>query len=404
VVSRPHLPAYLWYGVWALILIAINVCVFQMAVWDGTSMMFVPICLLVAFGAPLFLVLRNLTTVAHVEAEAIELRRFFRASWRMQRRDAVYVESTPGIIEGRLRLHTSTSTIREVPGFLVRAMRGTWVEELRDTSSVGITGMSREEREGFLEAARRASIEDDETFGASREERWGNWVRWDRTRRVVAGSAFGFGLISLFFPSYREVWVLDVLIASIAVGISLGARLRFRGVKRSGREITLVIACLLPGIVFTRGQFDWQILDPGIGTLALCLTGVLGTASLMPPWRGIVWEEGTHYLILSAVAFGAMAFWADKMLAFANMRFDGGSAPVIEVASVLHVEESPASRFTPDSVLVELGRTPTFGLGVSARFVDYTMPAGPLVAGGQCALLVRPGLLHVRWLQVATCR
>jgi hypothetical protein len=405
VVSRPHLPAYLWYGFWAVLLGAIIVGVLRMTAWDGTLMMFVPISLLVAFGAPLFLVLRNLTAVAIVETGAVELRRFFMPAWRLQRRDIFYADPTPGIIEGRLRLHASNSTIRVVPGFLVRGMRSTWVEDLRNApSSGGFAGMSREDRDQFLKAARRSSVEGDETLGTSPEQRWRNWLRWDMTQRIVTSISFGLALISLFLPLYREVWLLDVLIASAAVGIAIKARLRHRGQRPSGRETGLVIGSLLPGLVFTRGQFDWQILDPGIGTIALYFAGVIWIASLIPPWRGIVWAERARYFFLSAIAFGATAFWADRMLAFANMRFDGTKMPSIEVASVLRVEESTASRYTPATVIVDLGSSRTFGFGVTARFVHYAMPAGHLAVGGQCVLMVRPGLLHVRWLQVAICR
>jgi len=405
VISRPHLPAYLWYGFCALLLGAITFGVFRMTVWDGSSMMFVPISLLVAFGAPLFLVLRNLTAVAIVETDAIELRRLFMPAWRLRRRDVFYAVPTPGIIEGRLRLHTLNSRILEVPGFLVRGMRNTWVGDLRYApSSSQFDDMSREDKEEFIKAAHRSSVEGDEAFGASREQRWQNWARWDKQQRVVTGISVGLFLISLLLPQHREVWLLDVLVAFVGVGISIKSRLRHPGRAKYAWQTGLVVVTLLPGAIFTRGQFDWQTLDPGLGTIALCLAGAICMVSMSPPWRGIAWAERFRYLGISAVVFAATAFWCDRMLVFANMRLDGTRMPIVEVARVLRVEQRAATRYMPASVVVDLDSSPTFAFGVTARFASYDMPAGHLAVGGQCVLMLRPGLLHVRWLQVAVCR
>jgi len=404
-ISRPHLPAYLWYGFWALLLGAITFGVFRMTVWDGSLMMFVPVSLLVAFGAPLFLVLRNLTTVAIVETDAVELRRLFMPAWRLQRRDVFFADPTPGIIEGRLRLHTHHSRIRDVPGFLVRGMRNTWVGDLRYApSSNRFDNMSREDKEEFVKAAHRSGVEGDEAFGASPGQRWQNWTRWDKQQRVVIGISVGLFLISLFLPQHREVWLLDVLIAFVGVGISIKSRLRHPGRAKYAWQTGVVVVTLLPGAVFTRGQFDWQILDPGLGTMALCLAGAICVVSMSPPWRGIAWADRFRYLAISAVVFAATAFWCDRMLVFANMRFDGTRMPIVEVASVLRVEQRAASRYMPASVVVDLDSSPTFTFGVTARFVSYDMPAGHLAVGGHCVLMLRPGLFHVRWLQVAACR
>jgi hypothetical protein len=388
-----------------VVLVAIDVCVFQMAVWDRSAMMFVPICLFVAFGAPLFLVLRNLTSVAIVETESVELRRFFKPAWRLDRRKVFHATPTRGILEGPLQLHLFDSKTRVIPGFLVRGMRNTWVEQLRNAPpSVGFAGMSSEDMEAFVKAARRSSVEGDETFGASPEQRWRNWMRWDKTQRFFTSASVGLALLSIFFPLFREVWLLDVLIACAAVGVSIETHLKNWGLRKSGREIVLVIVSLLPGLFFTRGQFDWEILDPGLGTIALYVAGVTWMTSLIPPWRGIVWADRGRYVFLSAAAFGLTAFWAEQMLVFANMRFDRSQPSSVEVASVLRVEERASSRHTPATVVVDLGSSTTFGFGMTARFVHYAMPAGHLAVGGQCVLMVRPGLFHMRWVQVAVCR
>ncbi len=405
VVSRPHVPAYLWYGFSAVVLGAIEIGVFRMAVWDGTAMMYVPACLLVAFGALLLLVLRNLTSVAIVETGAVELRRFFMPAWRLERWEILSADPTPGITEGPLRLNGFNVPSREIPGFLVRGLRGTWVHDLRDAPLSDIfAGMSREEREAFFKTAHRSTVEGDETYGASPEQRWQNWSRWDKQDRVLNGASFGLTMLSLLFPRYREVWLLDVLIVFVAVGLSVKDRLPGRALRKPVQRAGMVIFSLLPGLLFAAGQFDWQILDPGLGTIALYVAGIIWIVCLTPPWRGMPWREFARYVVLSAVVFGGTAFWANRMLAFANMRFNERTMPIIEVASVLRVEKRPASRSMPANVIVDLGSSPTFGFGLSARFAHYAMPAGPVAVGGQCVLMIRPGLFHVRWVEVAICR
>lgn len=404
VVSRPHVPAFLWYGFSALLLSALVAVVFLIARWDGTLTMLVPICLLVAFGIPLVLVLRNLTAIAIVEPDAVELRYFFMRAWRLQRPDIMFASPTPGIVEGSLQLYGSGTPSRRIPGFLMRGLRHTWVYELRNARPGGVVeGMSRDEKRRYAEATRRIVVERDETFGTTPEARWKNASLWHKQQRFINYALVGLTLISLALPMVRDVWLLDALITCFAVGISLDARLRYRGLRRSIRETSLVLCSLLPGFIVSRGQYNWQLLDPGLGTMAVWLAGVIWIMSLMPPWRGVTWSNRARYTAYSVFAAGLMAYWGYELLAFANMRFDGTTKPVVEIASVDGVEHRPASRSTPATIEMKLGITPTFSTGVTARFPLYAVPAGTLEVGKQCVLLLRPGLFHVRWLQVALC-
>jgi hypothetical protein len=405
VVSRPHLLAYLWYAFWAVLLGTLTAGVLRMIVWDGSAMMFVPVCVAVAFGAPLVLVLRNLTTVAIVEPGSVEFRRFFMRAWRLDRGQVFHVAPTRGVIEGPLRFHAFNALTREMPGFLMRGMRGTWVEEMRDAPSSSVfDNMSREEREAFVKVVRRSVVERDETFGKSPDERWRNWTRWDKEQRLLPSVGVGLALISHFLPPYRELWLLDVAIVAAAVAISIKALMRRGVARRTLRETGLVMFALPPGIMLAIRQYNWQILDPGLLKIALFLAGAIWFAALIPPWRAVAWGERIRYLVFSVFMFGATAFWAHGMLAFANRRFDEKTMPILDVATVLRIEERRASRSTPASVVVDLGSSRTFGAGVTAEFTHDAMPAGDLAIGGQCVLMVRPGLFHVRWLEVAVCR
>lgn len=404
VVSRPHLPAFPWYGCWAMSFGTLSAIVFRMAIDDGSLAMFVPNALFLLFCAPLFLALRNLTTVAIIDAREIELRRFFVCSWRLQRVCIFHASPTPGIIEGPLHLNAFGSPVRKIPGYLVRGMRGTWMDDLHSgRSSKGLDGMSPEERDQLSQAIFRSSAQGREANGSVPEHSWRRSILWVERKTAVAGVSVGLMLASLLLSSYRGVWALDVLLVFISVGIAIDAGRRPRGPRQYVIDTGLVLISLLPGFVFSRGQLDWQVLDPGLGTIALYLAGAAWVASMIPPSRDVVPVRRGSPVVLSIVAFGALAFWAYRMLTFANMEFDRSSMPAIQIVSVLRVEEDLASRYKPSGLTVDLAGSTNQSFGMTARFADDSMLARNLMVGGQCVLMIHPGLFHLRWLEITHC-
>ncbi|MGF6493202.1 hypothetical protein ABIE56_001369 [Luteibacter sp. 621] len=405
VVARPHVPALLWYGAGALVFGVLVFAIARTIVWDGTVMVLVPVAFMLAFALPLFLAVRNLTAVAILDGDELELRRFFMSAWRVRREQVVLATPTKGLIEGRLTLFSMDAPNRAIPGFLVRSLRGTWVERLRDQPLTNpFANMSRDEFKAYVKTAHRSTVERDDAFGASPEERWQNWSRWNRQERTLVGISVALCLLSMFMRGQPIVWFLSVL--NLVGAITLSVRTRFFGLtgKEAGKGIGFLLVSLLPGVFFFRGMFDWQILDPGLWTMALYVAGIIVLLAGMPPWRGLGWKDRVRFVAFSALVFGLTAFWADRMLAYANMRFDRVRPSVVEAATIIAVTEEAASRSTPASLVIEFGGTSTFTFGLRSRFPLYALPPGRLVVGNQCALVVRPSWLGLRWVDVPACR
>ncbi|SEM53785.1 hypothetical protein SAMN02800694_1431 [Luteibacter sp. UNCMF331Sha3.1] len=403
VVARPHVPAYFWFGSWALILALMVVLVLRMARWDGSPMMLIPIGLLLAFGVPLYLVIRNLTAVAIVDRDGIELRRFARYAWRLSRQDVIEARPTPGMVEGPLLLLSSTSGDRAIPGFLLRGMRGTWVDDLRHgrlrprrANPVSARPIETSQSAGRFpvgdKKAAEASIDGHVTMLAS--------MPWQTRVASCVGAALL--VANLFFPLDRVLWMLNALFAASTLGIAVVTQVRHNKIVHSDRAVSLVCIGLLPGVFFINQQFDWQTLGPGFARVSLCSGAAILLLTLCSTWRGSP-KEKARAVIMSLCAAGGFAYWINGMLSFANMRFDEAAPQSIESAIVLSSGRDATSRYRPPTRTAELGSTPSFDKGLTARFTDGTLPAGKLVAGSQCVLLIRPRLLDVRWVQVAVC-
>ena len=400
-VSRPHAMAFLWYGAWSLVFGLLVFAVFRTILWDGTMMVFVPLSVMAGFALPLTLCLRNVTAVAILTDDTLELRRYFRPTWRVRRSQIASATPTPGIFEGPLRLSISGDRDRSLPGFLMRGLRGTWLETLRNEVRPGLfANMSREEVRSFAEVIQRSAVERDESFGSSPEERWSNWRQWDTWMHGYVGVAIILGVAAIMAPWYLAVWALVLVHAG--VGIILAAKVRGLGTRGAGKGLTFLVIALVPGVLMCD-MYDWRTVGSGLGKAACCAALPIWLLSAPFAFGRITGKQLAACIFVLALLFGFIAYWIHGMLVYANMRLDD-ARPVVETAEVLRAEAHHASRSTPALLHVAFGSTPTLASGVDAQFRLNALPPGPLIKGGHCYLAIRSGWLHVRWVEAIACQ
>lgn len=87
-------------------------------------------------------------------------------------------------------------------------MRATWVQDLRNAQSARAAGTSHEESRAAYKAARRSSVESDESdesYGASPEQCWESSVRFNTRQPIIPVVVAALVLMSMMLPMYREV-------------------------------------------------------------------------------------------------------------------------------------------------------------------------------------------------------